>query len=59
MQVHLGGVEYKMDTVPLQDIPFPVRLRRSKPDAAKENEIRYETPEFFFAYLRTHMFLYL
>ncbi len=39
MQVHLGGVEYKMDTVPLQDIPFPVRLRRPKSDAAKENEI--------------------
>ncbi len=37
----MGGVEYQMSTVPLLDIPAPVRLRRPKQEAAKENEIRW------------------
>ena len=38
----MGGSAYQVDTVPLLDIPAPVRLRRPQQEAAKENEIRYK-----------------
>ena len=40
-KVEMGGSAYQVDTVPLLDIPAPVRLRRPQQEAAKENEIRY------------------